>query len=67
MVEVVRAPSIRPTVEFRMTMEYPFPLLAYNANNKRKVVEKLGALFGQTDTSNIRIHSITDSPTTIIW
>ncbi|XP_026320521.1 dystroglycan isoform X2 [Hyposmocoma kahamanoa] len=67
MVEVVRAPTIRPTVEFRMTMEYPFPALAYNAHNKRKVVEKLAALFGQTDTSNIRIHSITDSPTTIIW
>ncbi|XP_049877317.1 dystroglycan 1 isoform X2 [Pectinophora gossypiella] len=67
MVDVVRAPTIRPTVEFQMTMEYPFPMLAYNANNKRKVVEKLAALFGQTKTDNIRIQSITDSPTTIIW
>lgn len=66
-VEVVKSPTIRPTVEFQMTMEYPYPELAYNANNKRKVVEKLAALFGQTDTDNIRINSITNNPTTIIW
>ncbi|KAL0820430.1 hypothetical protein ABMA28_006304 [Loxostege sticticalis] len=66
-VEVVKAPAIRPTVEFQMTMDYPFPMLAYDANNKRKVVEKLAALFGQKETDNIRIHSITNNPTTIIW
>ncbi|KAL4715021.1 hypothetical protein ACJJTC_003172 [Scirpophaga incertulas] len=66
-VEVLRAPAIRPTVEFQMTMEYPFPSLAYDANNKRKVVEKLAALFGQKETDNIRIQSVTDNPTTIIW
>ncbi|CAH0695832.1 unnamed protein product [Spodoptera exigua] len=66
-VEVAKAPTIRPTVEFQMTMEYPFPLLAYDANNKRKVVEKLAALFGQKETDNIRIQSITNNPTTIIW
>ncbi|XP_035434748.1 dystroglycan 1 isoform X5 [Spodoptera frugiperda] len=66
-VEVVKAPTIRPTVEFQMTMEYPFPMLAYDANNKRKVVEKLAALFGQKETDNIRIQSITNNPTTIIW
>ncbi|XP_037294966.1 dystroglycan isoform X4 [Manduca sexta] len=66
-VEVSKAPEIRPTVEFQMTMEYPFPKLAYDANNKRKVVEKLAALFGQKETANIRIQSITNNPTTIIW
>ncbi|KOB65370.1 Dystroglycan, partial [Operophtera brumata] len=66
-VEVVKAPTIRPTVEFQMTMEYPFARLAYDASNKRKVVEKLAALFGQQEPSNIRIHSITNNPTTIIW
>ncbi|CAG9795714.1 unnamed protein product [Diatraea saccharalis] len=66
-VEVLKAPPIRPTVEFQMTMEYPFPMLAYDATNKRKVVEKLAALFGQKDTDNIRIDKITDNPTTIIW
>ncbi|XP_059060908.1 dystroglycan 1 isoform X2 [Achroia grisella] len=66
-VEVVKSPTIRPTVEFQMTMEYPFAQLAYDANNKRKVVEKLAALFGQKSTDNIRINSITDNPTTIIW
>ncbi|XP_047030657.1 dystroglycan 1 isoform X3 [Helicoverpa zea] len=66
-VEVAKAPTIRPTVEFQMTMEYPFPMLAYDANNKRKVVEKLAALFGQKETDNIRIQSITNNPTTIIW
>ncbi|CAH0401287.1 unnamed protein product [Chilo suppressalis] len=66
-VEVLKAPSIRPTVEFQMTMEYPFPMLAYDATNKRKVVEKLAALFGQKATDNIRIDKITDNPTTIIW
>ncbi|KAM3963280.1 LOW QUALITY PROTEIN: dystroglycan [Aphomia sociella] len=66
-VEVVKSPTIRPTVEFQMTMEYPFQQLAYDANNKRKVVEKLAALFGQKTTGNIRILSITDNPTTIIW
>ncbi|KAJ2948541.1 hypothetical protein O0L34_g7794 [Tuta absoluta] len=66
-VEVVKAPTIRPTVEFQMTMEYPFQELAYKPNNKRKVVEKLAALFGQPETDNIRIHSITNNPTTIIW
>ncbi|KAJ8717197.1 hypothetical protein PYW08_005596 [Mythimna loreyi] len=66
-VEVVKAPTIRPTVEFQMTMEYPFPMLAYDANNKRKVLEKLAALFGQKETDNIRIQSITNNPTTIIW
>ncbi|KAJ8717840.1 hypothetical protein PYW07_005770 [Mythimna separata] len=66
-VEVVKAPTIRPTVEFQMTMEYPFPMLAYDANNKRKVVEKLAALFGQKETDNIRIQSISNNPTTIIW
>ncbi|CAG9564071.1 unnamed protein product [Danaus chrysippus] len=64
-VEVAKAPTIRPTVEFQMTMD-PSPL-ADSATNKRKVVEKLAALFGQTDTDNIRIQSITDNPTTIVW
>ncbi|XP_064292601.1 dystroglycan 1 isoform X2 [Plodia interpunctella] len=66
-VEVVKSPTIRPTVEFQMTMDSPFPQLAYDANNKRKVVEKLAALFGQKETANIRIQSITNNPTTIIW
>lgn len=66
-VEVVKAPTIRPTVEFQMTMEYPFAKLAYDANNKRKVVEKLAALFEQKEPYNIRIQSITNNPTTIIW
>ncbi|CAH0590361.1 unnamed protein product [Chrysodeixis includens] len=66
-VEVAKAPTIRPTVEFQMTMEYSFAKLAYDANNKRKVVEKLAALFGQKETDNIRIQSITNNPTTIIW
>ncbi|XP_075981597.1 dystroglycan isoform X2 [Anticarsia gemmatalis] len=66
-VEVVKAPTIRPTVEFQMTMDYPFPSLSYDANNKRKVVEKLAALFGQKETDNIRIQSISSNPTTIIW
>ncbi|XP_060805473.1 dystroglycan 1 isoform X1 [Amyelois transitella] len=66
-VEVVKSPTIKPTVEFQMTMDYPFPQLAYDANNKRKVVEKLAALFGQKETDNIRIQSITNNPTTIIW
>ncbi|XP_048483992.1 dystroglycan 1 isoform X4 [Plutella xylostella] len=66
-VEVVKAPKISPPVEFQMTMDYPFPMLAYNANTKRKVVEKLAQLFGQTDTESIRIQNITDNPTTIIW
>ncbi|CAB3257028.1 unnamed protein product [Arctia plantaginis] len=66
-VEVAKAPTIRPTVEFQMTMDYPFPKLAYDATNKRKVVEKLAALFGQKETDNIRIQSITNNPTTIIW
>ncbi|CAK1584602.1 unnamed protein product [Parnassius mnemosyne] len=66
-VEVVKAPTIRPTVEFHMTLDYPYSNLANNANNKRKVVEKLAALFGQKETDNIRIQSITDKPTTIIW
>ncbi|XP_068620064.1 dystroglycan 1 isoform X3 [Battus philenor] len=66
-VEVAKAPTIRPTVEFHMTLEYPYASLANNANNKRKVVEKLAALFEQKETDNIRIQSITDGPTTIIW
>ncbi|CAG5055664.1 unnamed protein product, partial [Parnassius apollo] len=66
-VEVVKAPAIRPTVEFHMTLDYPYSNLANSANNKRKVVEKLAALFGQKETDNIRIQSITDKPTTIIW
>ncbi|XP_026495454.1 dystroglycan 1 isoform X5 [Vanessa tameamea] len=65
-VEVAKAPTIRPTVEFQMTMD-PSPNLVDSANNKRKVVEKLAALFGQKETDNIRIQSITDNPTTIIW
>ncbi|XP_045452304.1 dystroglycan 1 [Melitaea cinxia] len=65
-VEVAKAPTIRPTVEFQMTMD-PSPHLADSASNKRKVVEKLAALFGQKETDNIRIQSITDNPTTIIW
>ncbi|XP_041985077.1 dystroglycan isoform X3 [Aricia agestis] len=65
-VEVAKAPTIRPTVEFQMTMD-PSPNLINSAANKRKVVEKLAALFGQKDTDNIRIQSITDNPTTIIW
>ncbi|XP_062529974.1 dystroglycan 1 isoform X6 [Bombyx mori] len=66
-VEVVKAPPIRPTVEFQMTLEYPFLKLAFNAKNKRKVVEKLANLFGQKETDNIRIQSITNNPTSIIW
>ncbi|XP_069361366.1 dystroglycan 1 isoform X2 [Maniola hyperantus] len=65
-VEVAKAPTIRPTVEFQMTMD-PSPNLADSAANKRKVVEKLAALFGQEETDNIRIESISDNPTTIIW
>ncbi|XP_050352768.1 dystroglycan 1 isoform X5 [Nymphalis io] len=65
-VEVAKAPTIRPTVEFQMTMD-PSPNLVDSATNKRKVVEKLAALFGQKETDNIRIQSITDNPTTIIW
>ncbi|XP_072942786.1 uncharacterized protein Dg isoform X2 [Epargyreus clarus] len=65
-VEVAKAPTIRPTVEFQMTMD-PSPNLIDNASNKRKVVEKLAALFGQKETSDIRIQSITDHPPTIIW
>ncbi|CAH0724390.1 unnamed protein product, partial [Brenthis ino] len=65
-VEVAKAPTIRPTVEFQMTMD-PSPNLVDSANYKRKVVEKLAALFGQKETDNIRIQSITDNPTTIIW
>lgn len=64
--EVAKAPTIRPTVEFQMTMD-PSPNLVDNANYKRKVVENLAALFGQKETDNIRIQSITDHPTTIIW
>ncbi|XP_023954357.2 dystroglycan 1 isoform X2 [Bicyclus anynana] len=65
-VEVAKAPTIRPTVEFQMTMD-PSPNLVDSASNKRKVVEKLAALFGQEETDNIRIESISDNPTTIIW
>ncbi|XP_063385930.1 dystroglycan 1 isoform X3 [Cydia fagiglandana] len=69
-VEVMKAPAIKPTVEFQMTLDYDFDQLAHSANNKRKIVEKLAALFGDKDTSNIRIRNITDHPhasTTIIW
>lgn len=66
-VEVVKAPTIRPTVEFQMTLDYPFEMLENNANNKKKLVEKLALLFGDKDTSNIRIRNITGHPTTIIW
>ncbi|XP_039758900.1 dystroglycan isoform X2 [Pararge aegeria] len=65
-VEVAKAPTIRPTVEFQMTMD-PSPNLVDSASNKRKVVGKLAALFGQEETDNIRIESISDNPTTIIW
>ncbi|XP_045490682.1 dystroglycan 1 isoform X3 [Pieris rapae] len=65
-VEVAKAPTIRPTVEFQMTMD-PSPNLMQTAANKRKIVEKLGALFDQKETENIRIQSITDNPPTIIW
>ncbi|XP_045521898.1 dystroglycan 1 isoform X2 [Pieris brassicae] len=65
-VEVAKAPTIRPTVEFQMTMD-PSPNLMETAANKRKIVEKLGALFDQKETENIRIQSITDNPPTIIW
>ncbi|CAH2089474.1 unnamed protein product [Euphydryas editha] len=64
-VEVKIAPKIIcPTVEFQMTMNPSLNLL-YNASNKRKVVEKLMRLFGQSDTDSIRIKNITDNPSTI--
>ncbi|XP_038211020.1 dystroglycan isoform X2 [Zerene cesonia] len=65
-VEVAKAPTIRPTVEFQMTMD-PSPNLMQTAANKRKIVEKLAALFDQKETDNIRIQSISDNPPTIIW
>ncbi|CAK1551491.1 unnamed protein product [Leptosia nina] len=65
-VEVAKAPTIRPTVEFQMTMD-PSPNLMQTAGNKRKIVEKLAALFDQKETENIRIQSISDNPPTIIW
>ncbi|VVC94024.1 unnamed protein product [Leptidea sinapis] len=65
-VEVAKAPTIRPTVEFQMTMD-PSPGVVHTATNKRRIVEKLAALFDQRETDNIRIQSINDNPPTIIW
>ncbi|CAH2089472.1 unnamed protein product [Euphydryas editha] len=64
-VEVKMAPKIIcPRVEFQVTMDPSLNLL-YNASNKRKVVEKLMRLFGQSDTDSIRIENITDNSSTI--
>ncbi|KPJ14742.1 Dystroglycan [Papilio machaon] len=66
-VEVVKAPTIRPTVEFHMTLDNPYSSLATSARNKRRLVERLANLFHQHHTDNIRVHAITDNPTTIVW
>ncbi|CAH2089473.1 unnamed protein product [Euphydryas editha] len=64
-VEVKMAPKIIcPTVQFQVTMDPSLNLL-YNVRNKRKVVEKLLRLFGQSDTDSIRIENITDNSSTI--
>ncbi|XP_013162812.1 PREDICTED: dystroglycan isoform X2 [Papilio xuthus] len=66
-VEVVKAPTIRPTVEFHMTLDNPYSALASSARAKRRLLERLANLFDQHHTDNIRVHAITDNPTTIVW
>lgn len=66
-VEVVKAAPLRPTVEFHMTLEHAYSALAASARDKRRLLERLAALFRQRTTDNIRVHAITDNPTTIVW